>query len=468
MTWTPTGAVPPGLTLDSNGVLAGTPATAGFYNIEFRMSDGVDTVYRSIGVFVAAIQITSPGVLPNAEEFAPYSVTLTATGGTGVFTFTANGLPPGLTLDPNGTISGTPNFGRGKWGFNVTATDTNFTSYSKNMSIDVVGDPPTLAQLMPYGQQLDDCTIGVACTLGIGIYSGGTAPFTWTETGLPPGLWIRSGDGVTPSWVTPGDALIGGTSTAAGTFVVEVTATDALGATSTNIFPLHVSTLLETDYPPSGTVGVPYAATLRVIGGAAPYTVAMQDGSLPAGISFNPSTLQVAGTPIENGGFRVVWQANPANFGARQLTLLVTPLFQTTEYTLPSGNVNTPYSVTLTAGGAAGPFTWTLARANYLPPGLTLDPDGTLRGKPTGSGQYFFSVHAVDEAGDALIAFFNVSIYPEGVTPAVRITSGSFFSGPGLGQVDFSLSATGGDGAFTWEVISGSLPPGVSLRSDVP
>jgi len=67
-----------------------------------------------------------------------------------------------------------------------------------------------------------------------------------------------------------------------------------------------------------------------------------------------------------------------------------------------------------------------------------------------------------------LIASFAVSIYPEGVAPAVRITSGPFYSGPGLGQIDFSLKATGGNGAFTWEVISGSLPPGVSLRSDVP
>ena len=201
VTWTANGNVPPGLTLDSNGVLAGTPA-AGFYNIDFRISDGVDTVYRNVGLFVSAIQITSAGALPNAIQFESYSVTLTATGGSGFYTFTANSLPNGLTLDPFGTISGSPNGGPGKWGFSVTATDTNFLSYSKSMSIDIVSVPPTLAQLLPYGQHLDDCTIGVACTIGIGIYNGGTAPFTWTAANLPPGMWIRSGEGITPSYVS--------------------------------------------------------------------------------------------------------------------------------------------------------------------------------------------------------------------------------------------------------------------------
>ena len=557
--WTPTGDLPPGITLDANGTLSGAAAMPGFYNINFKLTDGVDTVFRSVSLFVSAIEITSAGMLPNATQSAFYSVTLTASGGSGSYTFTSNSLPPGLTLDPSGTISGVVTAGPGKWGFNITATDTNFLSYTKSMSIDVISTPPTLASLFPYGQQFDDCTIGVPCTIGIGINNGGTAPFTWTATNLPPGMWIRSGSGATQSYVTPGDAQIVGAPTTTGTYVVEVTARDALGATATNVFPLHVSTLLETDFPPPGTLNTPYAATLRVIGGLPPYTVAMNDGGLPAGTSFDSSTLRVSGTPIESGNFRIAWQfadaggatllstryqfinspanitindsgdlgsatigssysrqlfacclhalawsvvdgmlppgltlsadgvlagtptvsgryiflvhaADPssgANYGARQFTLVVTPLFQTTRYLLPNGFVNTPYSVMLTARGATGAPTWTLARSNYLPPGLTLDSNGTVHGTPTGSGQYFFSVRATDAAGDLLIAGFNVSIYPEGATPPVRIVTGPFY-GAGLGQVEFSLTAVGGNGTYDWEIVSGSLPPGLSLRSDRP
>lgn len=46
--------------------------------------------------------------LPNGTENASYSATLQASGGSGSYTWTQTGLPDGLTLAPNGTISGSP------------------------------------------------------------------------------------------------------------------------------------------------------------------------------------------------------------------------------------------------------------------------------------------------------------------------------------------------------------------------
>ena len=73
-----------------------------------------------------------------------------------------------MTLDPSGTISGTVG-GPGKWGFRVAVIDANAAVYGKNMSIEVVGATPVLASVTPYGQRFDDCTIGVPCTLGVGV-----------------------------------------------------------------------------------------------------------------------------------------------------------------------------------------------------------------------------------------------------------------------------------------------------------
>ena len=56
------------------------------------------------------LEITSQEELPVGFAGAPYSVNLTATGGTGTYHWTVTGgaLPAGLTLSPTGTISGTP------------------------------------------------------------------------------------------------------------------------------------------------------------------------------------------------------------------------------------------------------------------------------------------------------------------------------------------------------------------------
>lgn len=65
-------------------------------------------------------------MIPAAQENVPYSVALSATGGTGPYTWTASGLPVGLYIDPNsGVISGTPSAGSaGAYSIAVTVTDT--------------------------------------------------------------------------------------------------------------------------------------------------------------------------------------------------------------------------------------------------------------------------------------------------------------------------------------------------------
>jgi hypothetical protein len=66
-------------------------------------------------------------------------------------------------------------------------------------------------------------TVGTAVSLQLSA-SGGTAPYTWTATGLPSGLSISSG------------GLISGTPTTAGTYSVTATAKDSLNATGSTTF----------------------------------------------------------------------------------------------------------------------------------------------------------------------------------------------------------------------------------------
>jgi hypothetical protein len=55
-----------------------------------------------------AVAITTSSPLPNGTVGVAYSQVLQASGGTTPYTWTATGLPAGMTLSSNGTLSGTP------------------------------------------------------------------------------------------------------------------------------------------------------------------------------------------------------------------------------------------------------------------------------------------------------------------------------------------------------------------------
>lgn len=67
---------------------------------------------------------------------------------------------------------------------------------------------------------------------------------------------------------------------------------------------------------------------------------------------------------------------------------------------LPVGEINVPYNATLIALGGDGDYLWSELlephQLSNLPPGLTLNPDGTIDGTPTESGVYPFTAQVTD------------------------------------------------------------------------
>ena len=207
-------------------------------------------------------------------------------------------------------ISGTPNTGPGIYGFNVTVTDTASNTYSKHMALDVIGSP--IAPMRITNLTWNDPTLGDHYGNVQSACCGGTAPFTWTVTGLPPGMAYEPNSNSFNNYPsTPGGVQIYGVPQSVGTYNVRYQVTDATGATSSITVPMHVSALDE-QFPngngyslPNGTIDVPYSATFRVLGGSGPYTFSRTaDGELPDGLAITPGTLTVSGTPLENGNFQ--------------------------------------------------------------------------------------------------------------------------------------------------------------------
>jgi hypothetical protein len=135
------GNLPPGLFLGINGELVsnGGLTAAGAYSFVLRVTDASRTATRAFTITVNRLTVTTTG-LPNAAAGVPYSQQLTASGGTGGYTWTVtSGMPPGLSLSASGLISGTVATA-GTWFPNVTVTDASGQAASKSLTLQVL--PP--------------------------------------------------------------------------------------------------------------------------------------------------------------------------------------------------------------------------------------------------------------------------------------------------------------------------------------
>jgi hypothetical protein len=151
------------------------------------------TLTKTIDVTASGLpKVTSSGSIAAAREGMAYSTTLQAICGTGALTWSlatgSNPPPAGLTLNSNGTITGTPTgpAGNGQT-FQVQVTDsdspTKHASAAVQLSLDVSNYPlPTFSV-----GTLPNAAVGVAYNQTVSVV-GGHGPYTFTVTGLPAGL----------------------------------------------------------------------------------------------------------------------------------------------------------------------------------------------------------------------------------------------------------------------------------------
>jgi len=130
---------------------------------------------------------------------------------------------------------------------------------------------------------------------------------------------------------------------------------------------------------------------------------------------------------------------------------------------LPGGIVGAAYNQTLAAAGGVSGYVWSLnTGSNPLPAGISLNPSGVISGTPTAAGTTTIIVKVTDSAGGTATKEFALTITTPGVQPLV-ITTAALPVGTVGTAYSATLAATGGTGAKTWSVSSGTLPAGLSL-----
>jgi hypothetical protein len=138
----------------------------------------------------------------------------------------------------------------------------------------------------------------------------------------------------------------------------------------------------------------------------------------------------------------------------------------TTTSPLPSGAVNTYYSIQLQGSTCSGNMNWSVNDPQDLPPGLTLYSGGAFNGTPNASGTYNFSVNLNDGNGNSTNETFSLNI--AGVSTPLQITTSYLPNGTNGIFYSQTLQASGGTPPYSWSmpVYSSSLPANLTLATN--
>lgn len=445
-TFTTSSTLPSGLTLSSSGVLSGTTGAGGSFSLTFTVKDAINqTASKTLALNVtSSLQIQTLS-LPQAPVAAPYSTTITATGGAPPYVWSApGGLPSGFVLDSaTGILSGTAQQS-GVFSFNVQVQDSLNQTALRAFQL-VAGTPLNITTSF-----VNNGLVGQFYQEFFAA-AGGTPPYNWSaQSALPPGLFLN-----------PSTGGLGGTPTLAGIFNLSIRVTDSFGASASRSYSMTVmpAFTITTQTLAAGTLGLFYEQTLVASGGTQPYFWSLSGNTVP-GLVLNQFTGVLSGTPSQSGTFTILVQATDSagQRTSKQLTLTVGQLITITPATVPNGTVGAAYSQTFTAAGGLAPYTFVIAGPV---PGLSMNTaTGVLSGTPTQAGLFEFTIRVTDGAGQLGLRSYTLTIvsYPQ-------ITTTSLPDGVERTPYSQTLAASGGVTPYTWRITSGSLPDGLQLNT---
>jgi len=226
VTWRVTsGLLPAGLILGTDGTISGTPTSAGSstFTITATSTDASGTTRtdaRQLTLNVISLTVSLSRQV--GEVGVRFSSALAVSGGTAPYTWSANGgLPAGISIAPNGTVTGVP---AQAGSFTLTAHVVDSSGVGSDVRLPFVVRPH-----VAIAGRLQAASVGHAYQAKLSA-RGGVAPLRWSiaQGTLPRGLKLAA------------NGTLRGTANTSGTFRIRIRVRDALGAVATKTFVLAV------------------------------------------------------------------------------------------------------------------------------------------------------------------------------------------------------------------------------------
>jgi hypothetical protein len=436
-------SLPTGFSLSAGGVISATnPVNTGTsnlsYNIIVTAADSSGN-YGSINItlIVEAPIAIAPATFPSATVNVPYSLQLTASGGSGSYinwqvttgASTLSGSPFNITLSKTGLLSGTPTTAAAGQtaSFVVQATDSNGHSSIANESITVYNGLAITTTSLP------SVDVGQSYNQTLSAAGGSGSGYTWSATNSnlsTYGLSLSSA------------GVVSGTSTQSGTASFTANVKDSGNNTSTQnlTFSIYSALTLPTPDPPSlpanGYTGVVYTGYINAVGGSGSYSWSVSglpsDGLNVSG-GTGGSTLTISGTPTSatTVTFNATLKDTITNATVTQNNydiIISTPVAVSlpapSPNPLPTATVSQNYTGNINASGGVGPYTWTVNGAATngsggaaLGNGLSAVNTGgsvlLISGTPTSSGTVTLAnVKVVDSLNTSATQTYTITVNP--------------------------------------------------------
>lgn len=341
------GTLPIGMTFSSAGTLSGTPTIPGSYTGNIRSTDSAGynvTQAYTIVISAPTITLTASDAL-DATVGQAKSVTFTASGGTGTYTYllVSGSLPVGMNFSSTGQLWGTP-LNAGTFNLTLRATDSYGDTAERFFSF-VVAAPSIALTPNALGQGVRGSAYSMTLSA-----SGGTAPYSYAVTAgsMPTGFTLNTA------------GVLSGTPTVDGSFNLTITATDAYGSTGSHAYTLTINAAPPTSADDVAQVLSGGSVSIDVTDNDSGVITSIAIASAPSHGTTTVSGLNVVYTPATDhsgtDSFTYIAAGPGGTSAPATVTVTVNPLPVAVSRTV-TASAGLAMDVDLTDGATGGPFT---------------------------------------------------------------------------------------------------------------